>query len=117
MDTNCSLVMHSRHFNTGDPIKRKESLFVRMQPDGVPGEPRGVWVQLLKQSMDWLMAQESGGTVSLLQPEVWGSRHPSWNRGERDNFAVVRWCRQQMDPCVFGSLLTSRAWTLCPLGN
>ena len=30
-------------FNTGDPIKRKEPLFVRMPPDGVPGEPRGVW--------------------------------------------------------------------------
>ena len=29
-------------FNTGDPIKRKEPLFVRMPPNGVPGEPRGV---------------------------------------------------------------------------
>ena len=35
-------------FNTGDPIMRQEPLFVRMPPDGVPGEPRGVWVQLLK---------------------------------------------------------------------
>ena len=35
-------------FNTGDPIKRKQPLFVRMPPDGVPGEFRGVWVQLLK---------------------------------------------------------------------
>ena len=35
-------------FNTGDPIKRRQPLFVRMPPDGVPGEPRGVWVQLLK---------------------------------------------------------------------
>ena len=35
-------------FNTGDPIKRKEPLFVRMPPDGVPGKSRGVWVQLLK---------------------------------------------------------------------
>ena len=26
------------------------------------------------------MARESGGTVSLLQPEVWGSGHPSWSR-------------------------------------
>ena len=34
--------------NTGDPIKRKQPLFVRMPPDGVPGESRGVWVQLLK---------------------------------------------------------------------
>ena len=33
------------------------------------------------------------------------------------NFAVVRWCRQQMDPCVLDSLLTSTAWTLCLLGN
>ena len=33
---------------------------------------------------------------------------------ERENSAVVRWCRQQMDPCVLDSLLTSRAWTLCP---
>ena len=35
-------------FTNGDPIKRKEPLFVRMPPDGVPGESRGVWVQLLK---------------------------------------------------------------------
>ena len=34
--------------NTGDPIKRKEPLFVRMPPDGVPGESRSVWVRLLK---------------------------------------------------------------------
>ena len=33
-------------FNTGDPIKRRQPLFVRMPPDGVPGESRGVWVQL-----------------------------------------------------------------------
>ena len=35
-------------FNTGDPIKRKEPHFVRMPPAGVPGESRGVWMQLLK---------------------------------------------------------------------
>ena len=35
-------------FNTGDPIKREQPLFVRMPPDGVPGESREVWVQLLK---------------------------------------------------------------------
>ena len=34
-------------FNTGDPIKREQRLFVRM-PDGVPGESREVRVQLLK---------------------------------------------------------------------
>ena len=27
-------------FNTGDPIKREQPLFVRMTPDGVPGESR-----------------------------------------------------------------------------
>ena len=48
MDTSCNLGMYSRRFNTGDPIKLKQPLFVRMPPDGVPGEPRGVWVQLLE---------------------------------------------------------------------
>ena len=37
-----------RAFYTGDPIKRKQPLFVRMPSDGVPGESRDVWVQLLK---------------------------------------------------------------------
>ena len=35
-------------FNTSDPIKREQHLFVRMPPNGVPGESRDVWVQLLK---------------------------------------------------------------------
>ena len=35
-------------FNTGDPIKREQPLFVRMPPDGVLGESREVWMQLLK---------------------------------------------------------------------
>ena len=35
-------------FNTGDPIKREQPLFLRMPPDGVPGESRDVSVQLLK---------------------------------------------------------------------
>ena len=58
--------------NHGDPIKRKEPPFVRMPLDGVTGEPRGVWVQLLK-TVHGLAdgTRESGGTVSLLQPEVW----------------------------------------------
>ena len=30
-------------FNTGDPIKREQPLFVRMLPDGVPGASREVW--------------------------------------------------------------------------
>ena len=33
---------------------------------------------------------------------------------ERVNSVVERSCKQQMDPCALGSLLTSRAWTLCP---
>ena len=35
-------------FNTGDPIKREQPLCVRMPPDQIPGEPRAVWVKLLK---------------------------------------------------------------------
>ena len=35
-------------FDTGDPIKREQPLFVGMPPDGVPCESREVWVQLLK---------------------------------------------------------------------
>ena len=35
-------------FDTGVPLKRGQPLFVRMPPDGVPGESREVWVQLLK---------------------------------------------------------------------
>ena len=35
-------------FNTDDPIKRQQHLFVRTPPDGVPRESRDVWVQLLK---------------------------------------------------------------------
>ena len=39
-------VQHS--FNTGNPIKRELPLFVRMPPDGIQGESREVWVQMLK---------------------------------------------------------------------
>ena len=35
-------------FDSGDLIKRGQPLFVRMPPDGIPGESREVWVQLLK---------------------------------------------------------------------
>ena len=35
-------------FNIGETIKREEPLFVRMPPDGVPGESRGVWALLQK---------------------------------------------------------------------
>ena len=57
-------------FNTGDPIKREQPLFVRMPLDGVPGESRDVWVQLFK------TARENGGIVFLLQPEDWVLRRP-----------------------------------------
>ena len=80
MDTSCSLGMHSRLFTLETRSSGKNHSSSECCPDGVPGGSRGVWVQLLKQSMDWPMARESGGTCSLLQPEVWGSRHPSWNR-------------------------------------
>ena len=145
---------------TGDPIKRKEPLFVRMPPDGVPGEPRGVWVQLLKTvngladgTREWrncflAAARGLGLEASVLEPcvlvlrntqqkyhgiagvavddiagggdEVWEQAVSKlkqrftfghWEVG-KGKFAVVRWCKQQMDPCVLGSLLTSRARTL-----
>ena len=35
-------VVAQQSLNTGDPIKRKQPLFVRMPPAGVPGESRGV---------------------------------------------------------------------------
>ena len=35
-------------FNNGEPIKRRQPLFVRMPPDGIPGESNEVWVQVLK---------------------------------------------------------------------
>ena len=69
-------------FNTGDPIKRKQPLFVRMPPDGVPGESRGVWVQLLKTvngladgTREWrncslAAARGLGFETSLLEPCV-----------------------------------------------
>ena len=58
-------------FNTGDPIKRTEpsSSGCRLMESQESLVVSGC--SCLKQSMDWLMAQESGGTVSLLQPEVW----------------------------------------------
>ena len=150
-------------FNTGDPIKRKEPLFVRMPPAGVPGESRGVWVQLLKTSngladgtREWrncflAAARGLGFETFVLEPcvlvlrntqqkyhgivevafddiadggdEVWEQAifklkqrvtfgHWEVGKGKFGSREVV-----QMDPWVLGSLLTSRAWTLCPLGN
>ena len=48
MDTSLQFGNVRRAFDAGDPTKRKEPLSVRIPPDGVPREPRGVWVQLLK---------------------------------------------------------------------
>ena len=67
--------------NTGDPIKRKQPLFVRMPPDGLPGEPRGAWVQLPKTvnrladgTREWrncfLAAARGLGLVSVLRRPV-----------------------------------------------
>ena len=53
-------------FSTGDPIKRKRPLFVRMPPDGVPRDSRGVWVRLLEKDF-------------LLLSEVWSSKRPFWS--------------------------------------
>ena len=35
-------------FNTGDPIKREQPLFVPVPPDDVPSESLDVWAQLLR---------------------------------------------------------------------
>ena len=58
-------------FNTGDLIKRGQPLFVRMPPDGIPGESREVWVQAAQEGQwTWSMTQENGGMASSRQPEV-----------------------------------------------
>ena len=69
-------------FNTGDPIKRGRPLFVRMPPDGIPGESREVWVQLLKTvngladaTREWkkcflATARDIGFETSVLEPCV-----------------------------------------------
>ena len=69
-------------FNTGDPIKREQPLFVSMSPDGVPGESCKVWVQLLKTvngladgTREWrncflATARGVGFEMSVLEPFV-----------------------------------------------
>ena len=69
-------------FNTGDPIKRGQPLFVRMPPDGIPCESREVWVQLLKKvngladgTREWrngflATASGTGFETSVLEPCV-----------------------------------------------
>ena len=49
MATSCNLENVQQALNTGDPIKKRQPLFVRTLPDGTPGESRDVfWVQLLQ---------------------------------------------------------------------
>ena len=78
---------HKLHFgyvqqtsNTGDLIKRGQPLFVRMPPDGIPGESREVWVQLFKKvhgladdTRKWrnvFLATAIGFETSVLEPCV-----------------------------------------------
>ena len=75
-------------FNTGDPIKREQPLFVRMPPDGVLGELRDVWVQLLwtvhgmaDGTREWrncflATARGLGFEMSILEPCVFVLRSP-----------------------------------------
>ena len=75
-------------FNTGDPIKREEPLFVRIPPDGVLDESRDVWVQLLKTvngladgTREWrncflATARGLGFETSVLEPCVLVLRSP-----------------------------------------
>ena len=67
---------------TGDLIKRGQPLFVRMPPDGIPGESREVWVQLFKKvhglagdTRKWrngflATARGIGFETSVLEPRV-----------------------------------------------
>ena len=71
---------------TGDLIKRGQPLFVRMPPDGSPGESREVWVQLFKKvhgladdTRKWrngflATARGIGFETSVLEPRVLVSR-------------------------------------------
>ena len=69
-------------FNTGDPIKRGQPLFVRMPPDGIRDESREAWVQVLKKvngladgTREWrncflVTARGIGFETSVLEPCV-----------------------------------------------
>ena len=75
-------------FSTGDPIKGEQPLFVRMPPDGVPGESHKVRVQLLKTvngladgTREWrncflATARGLGFETSVLEPCVLVPRSP-----------------------------------------
>ena len=149
-------------FNTGDPIKRTEpsSSGCRLMESQESLVVSGC--SCLKQSMDWLMAQESGRNcflaaarglgfeTSVLEPcvlalrntqqnyhgivgvavddiagggdEVWEQaisklkqrfRFRTLGSGKSEHFAVVRWCTQQMDPCVLGNPALHQEPGLC----
>ena len=82
MDTRLQFGDVHQAFNTGDLIKRGQPLFVRMPPDGIPGESREVWVQLLKKvngladgTREWrngflATARGIGFETSVLEPCV-----------------------------------------------
>ena len=67
-------------FDTGDPIKREQPLFVRMPPDGVPGVSREVWVQLLKTVNGLADGTREWRNCFLATARDWVVRRPSRNR-------------------------------------
>ena len=73
MDTSYDSGNAQQAFNTGDPIKRGQPLFVRMPPDGIPGESREVWVHPLKTVNGLADGTRKWTEVSAL-------KRPSWNR-------------------------------------
>ena len=82
MDTSYNSGDVQQAFNTGDPIKRGQPLFVRMPPDGIRDESREAWVQLLKKvngladgTREWrncflVTARGVGFETSVLEPCV-----------------------------------------------
>ena len=65
-------------FNTGDPNKRKEPLFVRMRPDGVPGESR-LWTGRLHERMEELFPCCSRLGAVCFGLEEGSRQSPSWS--------------------------------------
>ena len=79
---------HKLQFGDVQPNKREQPLFVRLLPDGVPGEPPDVWVKLLKTynglsngTREWrncffATARGLGFETSVLKPCVLVLRSP-----------------------------------------
>ena len=76
--------------------------------------------------------QRYHGVIGVAVDDIAGGGNEVWEQaisklkkrftfGHREvgkgNSVAERSCKQQMDPRVLGSLLTSRAWTLCPSRN